>query len=62
MEINSFTGTTAVSDSAHCHLEGDKSRFQRMQSVDSFNQVGGFCQKIHLKFMAIDLGKFRKTF
>ena len=30
---------TAVSGSAGPHLEGDKSRFQRMASVDSFNQV-----------------------
>ena len=30
----------AVSGSARLDLEGDKSRFQRMPSVDSFNQVG----------------------
>lgn len=33
-----MTGTEAVSGSSDCHLEGDLSRFQRMPSVDSFNQ------------------------
>ena len=33
------SGTVAVSESAEHDLEGDKSRFQRMPSVDSFNQV-----------------------
>ena len=36
-------GTAAVSESAEHDLEGDKSRFQRMPSVDSFNQVIYFC-------------------
>ncbi|XP_052072975.1 uncharacterized protein LOC127711057 isoform X2 [Mytilus californianus] len=31
-------GTTAVSGSAFSHLEGDINRFQRMGSIDSFNQ------------------------
>lgn len=31
-------GTTAVSNSAFSHLEGDINRFQRMGSIDSFNQ------------------------
>ncbi|XP_033747393.1 uncharacterized protein LOC117332550 [Pecten maximus] len=31
-------GTTAVAESAVSHLEGDISRFQRMSSIDSFNQ------------------------
>ncbi|XP_048752071.2 uncharacterized protein LOC125663764 [Ostrea edulis] len=30
-------GTSAVTESAACHLEGDISRFQRMPSIDSFN-------------------------
>ncbi|XP_060084736.1 uncharacterized protein LOC132564003, partial [Ylistrum balloti] len=32
-------GTTAVAESAVSHLEGDISRFQRMSSIDSFNQI-----------------------
>ena len=39
MAIWDLPGTAAVSVSAERHLEGDKSRFQRMSSVDSFNQV-----------------------
>lgn len=34
-----FPGTAAVSASSADHLEGDMTRFQRMSSVDSFNQV-----------------------
>ena len=32
-------GTNAVSGSAMHHLEGEISRFHRMPSIDSFNQV-----------------------
>jgi hypothetical protein len=37
--LSSIVGTTAVSGSAFSHLEGDINRFQRMGSIDSFNQV-----------------------
>ena len=37
--LHMYSGA-AVSGSARLDLEGDKSRFQRMPSVDSFNQVG----------------------
>ncbi|XP_064619009.1 uncharacterized protein LOC135482684 [Lineus longissimus] len=33
-----LTGTAAVSGSAERHLEGNKSRFERMPSMDTFNQ------------------------
>ncbi|XP_064612547.1 LOW QUALITY PROTEIN: uncharacterized protein LOC135476448 [Liolophura sinensis] len=38
LAIWDLQGTEAVSGSSDCHLEGDLSRFQRMPSVDSFNQ------------------------
>ncbi|KAL5016152.1 hypothetical protein ScPMuIL_005741 [Solemya velum] len=38
MALWDLHGTTAVTDSAVSHLEGDISRFQRMPSIDSFNQ------------------------
>lgn len=33
-----FSGTGAITNTAISHLEGDISRFQRMSSIDSFNQ------------------------
>ncbi|KAK2170289.1 hypothetical protein LSH36_3g04007 [Paralvinella palmiformis] len=38
LAIWDLPGTSAVSGISECHLEGDKSRFERMPSVDSFNQ------------------------
>ncbi|KAK6192273.1 hypothetical protein SNE40_003771 [Patella caerulea] len=38
MAIWDLQGTSAISGSADHHLEGDISRFQRMPSIDSFNQ------------------------
>ncbi|CAI9741501.1 serine serine/threonine-protein phosphatase PP1 isozyme 1-like [Octopus vulgaris] len=38
MAIWDLEGTEAVSASSTIHLEGDMTRFQRMSSVDSFNQ------------------------
>ena len=37
--VHVCVGTSAVTESAACHLEGDISRFQRMPSIDSFNAV-----------------------
>jgi len=33
-----FSGTGAITNTSVSHLEGDISRFQRMSSIDSFNQ------------------------
>jgi hypothetical protein len=33
-----YIGTGAITDTSVTHLEGDTSRFQRMSSIDSFNQ------------------------
>ena len=49
MAIWDLPGTSAVSGSAECHLEGDKSRFQRMPSVDSFNQVNYILDNLEAK-------------
>ncbi|XP_074641598.1 uncharacterized protein LOC141899287 isoform X2 [Tubulanus polymorphus] len=38
MAIWELAGTTAVSDSTQVELEGNKSRFERMSSMDTFNQ------------------------
>lgn len=38
MAIWDLQGTGAITSTSMCHLEGDISRFQRMSSIDSFNQ------------------------
>ena len=45
--LNWLSGTAAVSGSANNHLDGDVSRFQRLSSIDAFNQVSiAFKKKI----------------